>query len=426
MLGKGISDMNAAAQVSFAREGGVLRHSLSSPMLLMQRGTREEGEGPSVFATSSSTPILQATSLESDGAASPDDGKLAKTLDFEGNSSEISLALLDYISTASGTGGRSASIPDPKAALYEKYRSSSAAYRVLSKCLSKHAFNVQEGSCPVPIPAPAKLLEQAASIFVKFFALHCESYLQSACRSADPSSFPQPLLDLLGSIDASFSLFPPDGLYGTLKGSPADIDQKVFQGVSMDGSCGDLLSLLTLLCSTASKSGHDDDAAAALTAFSAVLSVSVQSFGNLTQAPLRLPPAPTAKVASFCIESIISATGKIKSSASSKSASSVSSTLELASRTLSLLLRHSSELQLAVTTTNNGVHRNLCRSLLTLLTPDKPLSQIVSALSVLPRLIVEDELEEKVFNFANVSAWVVVVASRATEQTSKESKEMRH
>jgi len=280
---------------------------------------------------------------------------------------------------------------------------------------------------PFMSPNTRALIGRVTKVVVRFVALFAGEYVESrkftsfqaefgseegeslysSSKAPSPPPLPQTLLLPLQYVELSFSNFPPDAMWGALRESVEDIDQGVFDGVTMDGGCGDLLSLLAMLCAAVKKKKEESvDTLAALGAFSAVLSLKVDCFSSLTQSStLYVPPAPASAVVSFCIEQIINYS------------SATPNCLGLATRTLSLMIRHSPPMRLAVTTTNNGIHRNLCRALLTLLTPSSPANQIISSLSVLPKLVVADELEEKIFDRSNVEKTLGLVFSKITSES---------
>ena len=234
-----------------------------------------------------------------------------------------------------------------------------------------------------------------------------------------PSPLSQALLGLLLFVELSFLNFPAEIMWGALRESVADIDQRIFEGVHLDGACGDLLSLLAMLCAALKRrEAGGGDSLAALGAFSSVLALRVDILSSINQpSALELPPTPASAVVSACIEQIIHAPPNSNNT-------STTTSLELSMRTLSLLIRHSPPIRLAVATTNNGVHRNLCRSLLSLLTPSSPANQIILSLSVLPKLVVADELEEKIFDSRNVEKTLGLVFDKIMAKTTPYSVQM--
>jgi hypothetical protein len=66
----------------------------------------------------------------------------------------------------------------------------------------------------------------------------------------------------------------------------------------------------------------------------------------------------------------------------------------------------------------------LCRALLSLLTPSSPANQIILSLSVLPKLVVADELEEKIFDGRNVEKTLGLVFDKITSKTTPHSMQM--
>ena len=98
------------------------------------------------------------------------------------------------------------------------------------------------------VPTLSDLCVESTMVAIMNLELHSASFmLEGDANSLNSNARSKTMVQIINKfLSIAFSLFPVSEMYAVIRLSPGLINQCVFQGIGMDGACGDVLSYLAV------------------------------------------------------------------------------------------------------------------------------------------------------------------------------------